>query len=114
VVVSKYAVLNGPSIQAQPLTVVFVVCCLRLLFSVVLLELLCFTWLRYLFLFIINLYFILITCTAAFPAIGNTVVLLELLRSTRLSISYYRSSITDNSIHKLLSGYENLEDVGRM
>ena len=63
--------------------------------SVVSLELLRSTRLRYLSHFIYILLFILITCTVAFPLTGNTVVSLELLRSTRLSISSYRSSIAD-------------------
>src|SRR6201985_3901228 len=64
--------------------------------SVVSLELLRSTRLRYLLHFIYILFFVLITCTVAFPLTGNTVVSLELLRSTRLSISSYRSSIADS------------------
>src|ERR1700733_10703762 len=66
--------------------------------SVVSLELLRFTRLRYLLHFIYILLFVLITCTVAFPLTGNTVVSLELLCSTCLSIFSYTSSIADMDI----------------
>ena len=66
--------------------------------SVVSLELLRSTRLRYFLYFLSYSYFILITCTIAFPPIGNKLVIsLELLHSTWLSISSYRPSITDKS-----------------